>query len=88
MLAYEDNFGFWEIHSWEEKEFFDNVLRQSVLTPCDRCEHPVRLIRPKTLCATCAFALEYGAPISMKEYGYSQKTLLDPGHPAGRSLLS
>jgi hypothetical protein len=23
MLAYEDNFGFWEIHGSEEQEFFD-----------------------------------------------------------------
>jgi hypothetical protein len=31
MLVYEDNFGFWEIHGWEEEELFDHVQRQSVL---------------------------------------------------------
>jgi hypothetical protein len=83
MLAYEDNFGFWEIRSSEEQEFFDYVRCQGVLTVCERCEHPVRLIMPRTLCASCVCALEYGAPALMKEYGYSQKTLLNPSHPAG-----
>jgi hypothetical protein len=81
MLAYEDNFGFWDIGGPEERAFFDYVQRQSVLLACERCERPVRLISPKTLCATCVFALEYGAPASMKEYG-SQKTLLDPTRPS------
>jgi hypothetical protein len=88
MLAYEDNFGFWEINGSEEQAFFDYVRRQGVLIACERCERPVRLITPKTLCASCVCALEYGAPASMKEYGYSQKALLDPSHSAGRSLLS
>ena len=86
MLVYEDNFGFWDIH--ESEAFFHYVQRQGVLIACERCERPVRLITPKTLCASCVSALEYGAPASMKEYGYSQKTLLDPSHAAGRSLLS
>jgi hypothetical protein len=81
MLAYEDNFGFWDIHGSEEQAFFDFVRRQSVLTSCKRCERPVRLIAPKALCASCVSALEYGAPASMKKYG-SQETLLDPAHPS------
>jgi ribosomal protein L37E len=87
MLVYEDNFGFSNINEPEERAFFDFVRGQSVLTACERCERPVRLIPPKALCASCTSALEYGAPASMREYGYSQKTLLDPSHPAGRSLL-
>ena len=81
MLVYEDNFGFWEIHRSKEQAFFDFVRRQSVLTACERCERPVRLIPPKALCASCISALEYGAPASMKEYG-SQVTLLDPARPS------
>ena len=80
MLAYEDNFDFWDIHGSEEQAFFDYVQRQSVLIACERCERPVRLIPGKSLCASCVSALEYGAPASMKEYGSSQKTLLDPTH--------
>jgi hypothetical protein len=81
MLVYEDNFGFWDIGNPEERIFFDHVQRQSVKIACERCERSVRLIPPKALCASCVSALEYGAPISMKEYGCSQKPLLDPTHP-------
>jgi hypothetical protein len=81
MLVYEDNFGFWDVGGPDERAFFDHVKRQSVLIACERCERPVRLIPPKTLCASCVSALEYGAPVSMKEYGRSQKPLLDPTHP-------
>ena len=78
MLVYEDNFGFWEIHGSEEQEFFDYVQRQGVLIACERCERPVLLIAPNSLCASCVSALEYGAPASMKECGYSQKTFSGP----------
>ena len=81
MLVYEDNFGFLNISEPEERAFFDFVRRQSVLTGCERCERPVRLIPPKTLCASCVSALECGAPVSMKEYG-SQETLLDSARPS------
>ena len=81
MLVYEDNFGFWDIGGPEEQAFFDYVQRQSVLTACERCEGPVRLIPPKPLCASCVSALECGAPASIREYG-SQETLLDPTRPS------
>jgi hypothetical protein len=81
MLVYEDNFGFLNINEPEERAFFDFVRRQSVLMACERCERPVRLIPPKTLCASCVSALECGAPVSMKEYG-SQETLLDSARPS------
>jgi len=81
MLAYEDNFGFWDIHGSEEQAFFDFVRRQSVLTACERCERAVRLIPPKAFCASCVSALEYGAPASMEEYG-CQETVLDSARPS------
>ena len=81
MSVYESNFGFWTIQNAEDQEFFDFVLRQSVLTVCERCKSPVRLIPPKAVCACCASALEYGAPASMSEYGHSPTTLLDSAHP-------
>src|SRR5271154_2454627 len=80
MLVYQHNFGFSSISEPEERAFFDFVRRQSVLTACERCERPVRLIPPKALCASCVSALEYGAPVSMREYG-TQETHLDPIHP-------
>ena len=81
MLVYEDNFGFLSVSEPEERAFFDFVRRQSVLTVCERCERPVRLIPPKALCASCVSALEYGAPALIKEYG-SQEALLDSARPS------
>ena len=69
MLVYEDNFGFSSIIEPEERAFFDFLRSQSVVTSCERCERPVRLIPPRVLCGSCASALECGAPASMKEYG-------------------
>ena len=80
MLVYDDNYGFWDMRNEEERIFFDHVQRQSVLTTCERCERPVRLVPPKALCACCVSALEYGAPVSMREYG-SEETLLDSASP-------
>jgi hypothetical protein len=81
MLAYDDNFGYWDIGNPEERIFFDQVQRQSLLIACERCERSVRLIPPKALCASCVSALEYGAPASMREYG-SQETFLDSARPS------
>jgi hypothetical protein len=88
MGVYEDNFGFWDIDGPEERALFERVQRQSVYINCERCERSVRLILPKTLCATCVSALEYGAPSSMNEYGYSQTRLPDPRRPSRWALLS
>jgi hypothetical protein len=66
--VYEDNFGFWEIDGPNEQAFFEYVQRQSVEKTCCRCERTVRLMSPKTLCASCHTALECGAPASMNQY--------------------
>jgi hypothetical protein len=66
--VYEDNFGFWAIDGQEEQAFFEYVQRQSVEKACDRCERRVRLMPPKTLCASCVAALECGAPASISKY--------------------
>ena len=67
--AYEDNFGFWFLDGPEERTFFEHVKRKSLSAICMRCERSVRLMPPKTLCATCVSSLEYGAPTAMSEYG-------------------
>ena len=67
--AYEDNFGFWFIDGPEERTFFEHVKRKSLSAICMRCERSVRLMPPKTLCATCVSSLEYGAPTAISEYG-------------------
>jgi hypothetical protein len=67
-IAYEDNFGFWNITEPEERAFFEHVQRQSMPTICRRCDRPVHLMPAKTLCASCISALESGAPASISEY--------------------
>ena len=76
--AYEDNFGFWNIDGPEEQAFFEHVQQQSVPTVCQRCDRPVRLMPPKTLCAICVCALEWGAPASMTDYEHVEPKTLDP----------
>jgi hypothetical protein len=66
--VYEDNFGFWDIDGQEEQAFLDYVQRQSVQRTCERCNRRVRLMPPKTICASCVTALECGAPRTMSEY--------------------
>jgi hypothetical protein len=68
--AYEDNLGFWDIDGPGERGFFEHIQRKSVLIACERCKCPVRLIPPKTVCASCISAVECGAPASMSEYDY------------------
>lgn len=69
--VYEHNFGFWEIDGQVEQAFFEYVQRQSVQRTCDRCERRVRLMPPKTLCASCVTALEFGAPTTMSRYRHA-----------------
>jgi hypothetical protein len=78
--AYEDNFGFWNIDGPDEQAFFEHVQRQSVPTICTRYDRPVRLVPPKTLCAICACAPEWGAPASMTEYEDVESKTLKPGN--------
>jgi predicted amidophosphoribosyltransferase len=61
---YEDNFGFYCIDDDdpEELEFFCHIRAQSAPTICARCNQKVRLLEHIKICATCAEALEYGAP--------------------------
>ena len=68
---YEHNFGFWDIDGQVEQAFFEYFQRQSVQKTCDRCKRRVRLMPPKTLCASCVTALEFGAPTTMSRYRHT-----------------
>src|SRR5580704_373362 len=63
--------GFWDIDGPVEQAFFEYKQRQSVQKTCDRCERRVRLMPPKTLCASCVSALECGAPTTMSRYRHA-----------------
>ena len=64
-------FGFWEIAGPEEHAFFEHVKSQSVSVICQRCDRLVRLLPPKTICASCVSALECGAPTTMRRYRHA-----------------
>ena len=57
-VAYEDNFGFWNIESAEDEAFFEDVRRRSVQRTCGRCESSVQVLPRTTLCARCVSALD------------------------------
>ena len=66
---YEHNFGFWEIDGQVEQAFFEHVQRQSVHDNLRALRGlPYGSMPPKTLCASCVSALEFGAPITMSRY--------------------
>ena len=77
-VFYEDNFGFSNIETPEDEAFFEDVGSRSIPRECERCECPVRLLPPSTLCARCVSALEYGAPYSITSSGYGTD---DPSAP-------
>jgi hypothetical protein len=86
--VYEDNFGFRNIDGREERAFFEHIKRHSVYVNCERCQRLIELIPPKTLCASCACAVEFGAPLSINEYDHrDHPTILDPCCPAQRAWL-
>jgi hypothetical protein len=68
MVAVTKIISAWDIEGQAEQAFFEHVQRKSVRKTCDRCGQRVRLLPPKTLCASCVTAPECGAPESMSEY--------------------
>jgi hypothetical protein len=80
-VVYEDNVGFWNIDSPEESAFLKYIQRQSVRVKCERCESWVRLAPPRTLCASCAIAMEFGAPRTITSVGYEPAAPSAPGTP-------
>jgi hypothetical protein len=76
-VLYDDNFGFWDIDESEERAFFKLVRSLSVDTNCVRCGRSVRLMPQRTMCATCASAVEYGAPASLGQYNLGQPASVD-----------
>ena len=57
---YDDNFGWYEIESDEDVEFYHQVQAESVEKECQRCGRLVRLRPDYGICNTCADAIERG----------------------------
>jgi hypothetical protein len=57
---YDDNFGWWDIESDDDVEFYHQVQRESVEKECKRCGRTVRIRPDYALCNSCADAIERG----------------------------
>jgi hypothetical protein len=60
---YDDNFGFYEIDSDEDVEFYRQVQRESVSKKCAGCGRKVRIRPDYAYCNSCADKIERGADL-------------------------
>ena len=57
---YDDNFGFYNIESEEDIEFYHEMQRQSVWKKCQGCGRKVKLKPDYGICNSCAERAERG----------------------------
>ena len=57
---YDENYGWYEIESEEDVEFYHAVQKESVLKKCERCGREVKLRKDYAICNSCADILERG----------------------------
>lgn len=57
---YDDNFGFYEIESQDDIDFYHRVQRDSVWKKCKDCGRRVKLRRDYAICNNCADKVERG----------------------------
>lgn len=57
---YDDNYGWWDMESEEDVEFYHKVQRESVEKTCVMCGRRVRLRPDYDKCNSCAEKLERG----------------------------
>lgn len=57
---YDDNFGFYDIQSEEDVEFYHEMQRVSVRKKCEGCGRMVRLKPDYGYCNSCADKMEKG----------------------------
>lgn len=60
---YDDNYGFYEIDSPEDVEFYHETQRQSVRKRCQGCGRMVRIRPDYAYCNSCATKREQGFDI-------------------------
>ena len=57
---YDDNFGHWEVRDEEDKQFYFQTAKRSVLKKCEGCGRQVKLLPHYAYCNSCADARERG----------------------------
>lgn len=57
---YDDNFGFYDIQSEEDVEFYHAMQKRSVRKKCQRCGRMVKLAPDYGICNSCCEQIERG----------------------------
>lgn len=57
---YDDNYGFYEIESQEDVDFYHRVQKDSIWKKCEKCNRRVKLRRDYGICNSCADKIEKG----------------------------
>jgi hypothetical protein len=60
---YDDNFGFYDIQSEEDIEFYHEMQRRSVKKKCAGCGRKVKIKPEYAYCNACATVLERGGDL-------------------------
>jgi rRNA maturation endonuclease Nob1 len=60
---YDDNFGFYDIQSEEDIEFYHEMQRQSVRKKCQGCGRMVKIKPDYAYCNSCCEKLERGGDL-------------------------
>jgi len=59
-IFYDDNYGFYEIESPEDIEFYHQTQKESVRKKCKGCGRTVKIKRDYAYCNSCANKIEKG----------------------------
>ena len=57
---YDENFGWYNMESDEDVEFYKTVQKDSVEKQCEKCNRTVRILPEYGICNTCADKIERG----------------------------
>ena len=57
---YDDNYGFYEIESQDDIDFYHQVQKDSVWKKCRECRRRVKIRRDYAICNSCADKMERG----------------------------
>ena len=59
-MYYDDNFGQWDMQDAEDRNFYRQVQRRSIVKQCQGCGRQVKILPHYAYCNSCADAIERG----------------------------
>ena len=67
MTYCDDNYGVWDMDSHEDREFYHQVQRESIVKRCDGCGSIVKIRPEYGYCNSCATEIERGGDLEHPE---------------------